>query len=119
VFFIFLSDDTFFGSKNALIFLNSNFSEMKVNADGTLACQKSNFSVLFKSVEKNDKKNYEKTGNFTQIHVLIKYIFLKYFNSKMKNTWNVHLIFILAFLYIVKFSKYFDLFIDNLNIRFF
>jgi hypothetical protein len=36
--FFFVSVITFWGSKNALIFLNSNFSERKVNVDGTLAC---------------------------------------------------------------------------------
>jgi hypothetical protein len=35
------------------------------------------FSILFKSIEKHYKKNYEKTGIFTQNHVLANYIFLK------------------------------------------
>ena len=38
---------TFWGSKNASIFLNGNFSERKVNVDGTWASQKSNFLNTF------------------------------------------------------------------------
>jgi hypothetical protein len=58
-----LFDDTFFGSKNASIFLNSNFSERKVNVNGTWASQKSNFFNIFQKHRKKPQKKYEKTGN--------------------------------------------------------
>jgi hypothetical protein len=57
-FFIFVSVITFWGSKNASIFLNSNFNERKMNVDGTWASQKS------KASKKTVKKKLRKNGNF-------------------------------------------------------
>ena len=82
------------------------------------------FSILFEKIEKNDKKITKKTGNFTQIHVFTKYIFLKCSNSKTKNRNNLKFspnLYIGVFYTWLSFQSiltYFDLFIDNLNFRF-
>jgi hypothetical protein len=59
-YFIFVSVDTIWVSKNASISLCSNFSERKVTLVGTLGVKSKKISTFFKCVGKDTKKIREK-----------------------------------------------------------
>ena len=109
----FLSVITFLGSKIVLIFFICIFYGKKTN----LACtwgssDKEKFAVVFKSVQKNERK----TGIYKQSQFLRKLILFFFFfwcNIKIiiiVDIWNVHRMFILELCIYIQFSIYFCFF---------